>query len=334
MKFCFNNSPCCRVLAAGVALAFATGGLRADSIIFTRPAIAIVTPATERDDLPLPREKGMDFAAPNQHSMRHVPQIISPPPAPRNADDDENQHWLMKDPRKLPGFLGKDPLKLPPVFAEKNPLRLPWQSREADPKEENRSLSPITSFDWNEREQRDSKKNHLADNEPQDRRREEEERQDFWKSREARGEDQRDAFRSGTGFDPNEVRPREKLTVAELERRANFQAMLNPRPVASARQPGALEPITAFDSPKSDPARPVASVPVSTRPLFQLAPMDPTETFQKQQQARFRNDSLDDPGKKYSAQPASKSNPLKTESPFPTPLMRQPIQHEIPARKF
>src|SRR5687767_13253378 len=144
MRIRLNHWPAGRVIATALAFAGTALWLQADAIIFTRPAVAIVAPAREDDSLPKSRGEQINFSTLQPASAAPAVQVIQQrPPRTRETDEDEDVHWLLRDPKKLPGMFGrdalKDPLKPKASFAEKDPLRQLWKEPGPNKKEEARS---------------------------------------------------------------------------------------------------------------------------------------------------------------------------------------------------
>jgi hypothetical protein len=314
------------------------GGLRADSILFTPPAVPLEAPPKLEEALPNARPDQLDFAAPSQGVMVPPRQHMLQRQQPReyDPDDEEMKHPLLRDPKKM-----ADPLtKLVP----KSPTEKWLDKVEARKKEEKKdSLSPLTTFDWREDlHNRDGLgRKDLAEGGKTQKKEREDERdtnpfrlgkdQDRQKERER----ERSNFQ-GVGLNaPQLLDQREKSLLADVERRAAaFDELLNPRqePAApSARQRSSLEPVTGFDAPKPDQST-VAAPRIGQQVV--RAPLDPTKAFEERQQRRLQSSVLEDLNARFGPQTKASSLKPTTEPTFSTPLLRQPLTRDFPTRNF
>jgi len=347
MRIRSNIWPCRRVLAAALAFAGVMGAVRAEPILFTRAAVPIVVPPREPDPLPKLRGEELDFSDPVQQPFVIRPQIIQRQPiVSRDVDDEEKDlHPLLRDPFKVQDPLGKDPLRASSNAVNRNPLRLPWQTAKTEKKDEPKSLHPVASLDWRARDPRDARDardprdSRFLDRQwpPRDGRPDRERERDLSNPRPTTPQPQ-DILEAPLFIDPQVVRAREKARTELEERRMAFQQLLNPRPAASTRPPGSLEPVTALDAlgldkPDAAAPKPAAPAPIAARSesLYPRGPLDPTKSFQERQ-ARLGSLEMEDPGKKFA--PPPKPEAAKPPSTFQTPLLYQPIQREIPSRHF
>jgi hypothetical protein len=148
-------------------------------------------------------------------------------------------------------------------------------------------------------------------------------------------ERERNNFQSAGLNAPHALDQREKSMLADAERRANaFDELLNPRQASegpTAKPRSSLEPVTGFDAPK--PAQTTVTAPPVGQQVVR-APMDPTKAFEERQRKRLHGSVLDDLNSKFGPQANSSSSKPKTEPAFSTPLMRQPLTRDLPARSF
>jgi hypothetical protein len=333
----FQNRQFRRACAAMLLFGSIAGDLRADSILFTPPAVPLEAPPKLEEVLPNARPDQLDFAAPSQGPVFPQRQMFQrQQPREYDPDDEEMKHPLLRDPKKMPDPLTK---LVPKSRTEK------WLDKvEAKKKDERKdSLSPVTTFDWREesRLREGLGRKDLA------------ERQTLKKDR----EDERDAnpFRLGKDQDPQKVRDRErnnfqsmalnapsafdqreKSILANAERRATaFDELLNPQPATEmslGRPRSSLEPVTGFDSPK--PVQPTVTTPPPVGQQVVRAPLDPTRAFEERQQRRLQSSVLDDMNAKFGPQTKASSSKPTTEPAFSTPLLRQPLTRDFPARSF
>jgi hypothetical protein len=348
MQICANKRSFRRVSAVLVAFTAAVGSLRADSIIFTKPAVPLAAPAKVEHDV-LPRfklDEEVNFVPVDPQPVMIPPRAIQvqPQPSRDKEDEDDKEHWLLRDPFKVRDRLGKDPFK---AEVKKDPIRAPWQvqamaKREKDKekgieKDNLRSLSPVNRFDWDGRDAKEPRKDSLAawrrDEQEREKEDRERERPDPLKPPKNKNEERRDPFQSSIFYQRFGARSYEEPTVAELERRAAFEELLNPTPVANVKQPGSLEPVTGMDAPK--PAPPVTlPAPVQSNARVDRGPLDPTAQFRETQNRLYGSGVLQDPSEKYAAQQPKSDAPKAGESVYQTPLLRQPLRRDIPTRAF
>lgn len=312
------------------------GGLRADSIVFTPPAVPLEAPPKLEEALPNARPDQLDFAAPSQGPMAPPQQLFRrQQPREYDPDNEEMKHPLLRDPKKMP-----DPFsKLTP----KSPTEK-WldkvEAKRNEEKKDSLSLSPVTTFDWREdvRNRDGLGRKDLAERRGTQKKDREDERDNPLRlGKEQKGrERERNNFQS-TGLNaPQAMDQREKSMLADAERRANaFDELLNPRQVVegpTTRQRSSLEPVTGFYSPKPRETT-VTEPPVGQQVV--RGPMDPTKAFEERQRRRLHTSVLDDLNSKFGPQANSSSSSKPTTEPaFSTPLMRQPLTRDIPARRF
>jgi len=313
------------------------GGLRADSILFTPPAVPLEAPPKLEESLPNARPDQLDFASPSQAPMIPQQQMFQRQrPREYDPDDEEMKHPLLRDPKKM-----QDPLtKLVP----KSPTEKWLDKVEARKKEERKdSLSPVTTFEWREElhNRAGLERKDLVERRGTQKKEREDERdmnpfrlgkdQDRQKEKER----ERNNFQ-GVGLNaPQPLDQREKSLLADAERRAAaFDELLNPHqdPLAPSAKPrSSLEPVTGFDAPK-----PVQSTVATPRIGQQVVrgPLDPTKAFEERQQRRLQSSVLDDLNARFGPQTKASSLKPTTEPAFSTPLLRQPLTRDFPTRNF
>jgi hypothetical protein len=262
-------------------------------------------------------------------TRRSVEEDLSPL-ALRDPNRRFEQAMLERDPFNRP-----DPTELrdpsrpvdPSKRGPENGMSSPWSPEAANGrrKEELRSLSPITEFGWEARDQSrrsidsgwtgrssSSDREKRADRSPFD----------------LTGNSSREANQSYQPSSPFEIyspRPKEKPTAQQLERRATFERLLNPSadPLVN-KGPGSLEPVGSV--PLLPPTLGVAARP-------NTPPEDPTVAYNRQQE-RWKGPVFEDGYKKYAPKAAPAPAPAPTATSFQTPLNRQPIAHDFPTRRF
>ena len=145
-----------------------------------------------------------------------------------------------------------------------------------------------------------------------------------------------DSIKSSLYHDVFNTRPKdvEKPTRGQLERRASFDALLNPGHAQiglPARTPGSLDPVTSPDAVVMPAA---AKLPGPVASKLPAKAYDPMQAFNLQHE-RLRGPVFEDPNKKYSSQLSAPGSSSTTVQPNPiSPLMRPSGPREIPSRKF
>jgi hypothetical protein len=140
----------------------------------------------------------------------------------------------------------------------------------------------------------------------------------------------KESYQQSSPFEIFAPRQKEKPTAQQLERRANFEKLLNPSADPLVNQgPGSLEPVGSVPTQPAALNMPIlggTSVPNSP-------PVDPTVAYNRQSE-RWNGPVFDDAFKKYAPKtsPAPASAPTATS--FQAPLNRQPTVHEFPSRRF
>jgi hypothetical protein len=343
MDFRPNNGSMRRVFAVALAFVAAAGWLRADAIIFSKPAVPLAVPPKAEDALPkFNVDEEMDFMPTPlqpQQPMITTPRVIETQ-RPRDPDDDEKEHWLLRDPFKNRDPMGKNPLK---EQTKKDPIRAPWQvqAMKKREKDEIRSLAPVKEFDWNESDPRRKNGDLLSEwrrDQQEKPSTDERERHDPLQPRKDRRNERHDPLQPPMNFESFGNRTYEKPTMAQLERRAAFEQLLNPTAPANVKQLGSLEPVLSMDAlktPKPLAPAPLPSLNTANARIDRLdrGPLDPTAQFRERQSRLYESDALQDPNQRYAVQPKSTS-PKVAEPIYKTPLLQQPIRRDIPSRQF
>lgn len=340
MEFRPNNGSLHRILAVAAVFLAAVSWLHADAIIFSKPAVPLAAPPRVDEGLPKVRvDEEMDFAPVTPMDARppiSAPQIMETnPQRSRDADDDSNEHWLLRDPYKIRDPLGKNPLK---EQTKQDPIRAPWQVQAMKKREKDdiRSLTPVKEFDWDENNP-DKQKNGLLSEwrrEQQGLTRDQKDEQfNPFQPRKDRKEERRDPLQPPMNFESIGNRTYEKPTMAQLERRAAFEQLLNPTPPQNVKQQSSLEPVVAMDIPK--PITPAPRAPVNSTIATHLdrGPVDPIVKLREDQHRLYGAGAIENPDEKYAVQPKSFA-PKVAEPIYKTPLLQQPLRREIPSRQF
>lgn len=326
--------PRCLSVALTVLAAPALPG--AEPIRFSKPAVEIAAPDRAEPRLPEARVKGFDFstppgAAPMTQPMMSQPSIILLEPRGRNEEetDDRSGRRNLRDLHKLPGSIrdqGEQNQKDPRFSAGATLLNPPYPNRVNMPglndslrtgrPENSRSLSPVTNFDWEERDSTTEPGGSSFQNQKDQRNR------DPFAVQDDKSET---ATRNRSLFDLFSARPKEKPTPDQIEHRAAFEQLLNPHAAVAIKGPNSLNPVSALNS-----SRPPSS---TTLPTINAGSRDPMQAY-NQQQTRLRGPRMEDVNSRYAPRSDAPTATKKTESRFQTPLSRQPTMHDIPNRKF
>jgi hypothetical protein len=336
---------CClavMVVGAGVACRAAIG----EPIRFSRPAVPIAVELKEDQQLPETRDKRPDFGGSAMQQPTAVqPMVVRTQPREKKRDKDAGKHWLLRDPDKFQDATGRANARekransnsRESTVREKNPTDSEWSDDDSasDRSEKAGALSPISDFHWDAR-RGDSRSNSWSRTE-----RNSSEKKDSSNStpfghvfgRDESSEQGRDSG-SSSFSELFAARPKdEKPTEAQLERRAAFERLLNHNTATATRPAGSLEPVTTVETPKA--AAPPAAIPSIVSPRMDARPLEPMDAF-NQRQAQLRAPVAVDFNKKFNnpvpIAPASAG--AASDSPFQTPLMRQPTVRELPARKL
>ena len=318
----------------------------ADAIQFSKPAVELAAPQKAQENLPEPKSKRMDFSpgASVERPVAQPPPVLMRVPPSRlrdlNEDEDADRHPLLREFKDYSDPLGRSERsetrnRYGPARSGRN-LRQPGELRNKD-SDAPEALSPITDMNWDPRErdrERDRDRDRPRDDafsmdrsarpEKKDAR-----ERELYGKREAES-DQKSPFEAPEVPDVFTFRPNKPLTAAQLERRAEFDQLLNPAG-ANARPAGSLEPVSGgagLDAPR--PGSPVV-MPIPAGPKPEFAPSDPGIALRMQQE-RLRPAVPEDVAQKFS--PSAQPAPVgPVDSRFQGSLMRQPTYHEIPSRK-
>lgn len=320
----------------------------AEAIRFSKPAVEIAAPDRAEPKLPKARVKGLDFSAPPVAApmIQPQPSVIFLEPRDRNGREDETADRLgrreardlydLRDLRQQPGSLREqndlnqkdprsstDPNSLNPL----NPNRAnrpEWNDPLRPGRLENtRSLSPVTSFDWEERDSLTEPGGSSTRNRKGERNRNPNPNPFAGKDDAAEGPNQ-----STPLFDLFSARPKEKPTRDMIEHRAAFEQLLNPSAGLAVKAPNSLDPVSALD-----PSRPASSTAMPTLglPSTGVGGRDPMQAY-NQQQTRLRGPKMEDVNSRYAPPTSASSSTIPSR--YQTPLSRQPTRHEFPTRKF
>ena len=125
-----------------------------------------------------------------------------------------------------------------------------------------------------------------------------------------------------------------ELTKEQLERRVDFEKLLNPSFAPLARNGGSAND-SPFDAMKAQTQGP--SPIMAPNPMIQpeRRSLDPMQGFADQQRT-WRGPSVDDLNRKMFGAPSVSSTPTVAHSLTPTkpPLMQQPVNQNFPTRPF
>ena len=324
----FHRQSCgpARALATLAGLGVACAALAGDAIRFSKPAVALAAPPKVETDLPEVRERGLDFSDPNFDAPVAAPPRTPPPMLRREPRDPEREgtHPLLRTPAMFTDPDEEKARKKALREAEDNPFQTTKEKSRpgSSPKkdlaspfrpETSRSLAPVTDLDWRPGEaaggKKDSRRGGLGG-------------QSF-----AQREDESfspQGMRASTPFDFNGNRAPEKLTPAQLQRRTEFEQLLNPN---AGRAPNSLQPVVNAAEAKSSGL----AVPTVGGSGYDPRNTDPTAAFNRQQD-RLRGPVIEDVNKRYNAAPAN--GPGAPGSGQPSQGPRQPLSREFPSRKF
>lgn len=322
--------PAC-VLATLAGLGLACSLTAGDAIRFSKPAVALAAPPKAESDLPEIRERGLDFSNPNFDAPVAAPPRTPPPMMRREPRDPEREgtHKLLRTPAIFTDPAEEKARKEALREAEDHPFKSPTDksrpgsSSRKDPaspfrSETSRSLSPVTDLDWQPGDpaggKKDARRGGLGS-------------QSF-----AQREDESfspSGMRASTPFDfnANRQQEKEKLTPAQMQRRTEFEQLLNPNAGPAGRAPNSLQPV--FNAAEAKSAG-LATPPVNGSGYDPRA-TDPTAMFNRQQD-RLRGPVIEDVNKRYNAAPAN--SPGSPNYGGQTPAVRQPLTREFPSRKF
>jgi hypothetical protein len=135
-------------------------------------------------------------------------------------------------------------------------------------------------------------------------------------------------MRADTPWDFNANRAPEKLTPAQMQRRTEFEQLLNPNAGAAGRAPNSLQPVF---NPAEAKSSALAMPPVGAS-SYDPRNSDPTAAFHRQQD-RLRGPVIEDVNRRYNAAPATGPGSPGYNG-GQSPAARQPMTREFPSRKF
>jgi hypothetical protein len=328
MNFCRHILRPGRVLATLAGIGVGCSAVAGDAIIFSKPAVPIAAPPKEESNLPEIRER-MSFSSPN---FEQAP--VAPPrqPVPMMRDEPrdlerEQTHPLLRTPKIFSDPDEEKARKEALREARNNPFatitekKLPNSPFTRDVSDQmrtdqTRSLSPITDLDW----QPGESSNHKKDP-----------RRDGMGLRRPLTRQDESSFGSEYGrpnspFDFSNNRSQEKLSPAQLQRRTEFEQLLNPNAGLAGKAPNSLQPVVKAEDAKSA----TLAAPTVTGNGFDLRSADPTAALNRRQE-QLRGPVIEDVNKRYNATPANNQNSSATANQ--SPLVRQPISRDFPSRK-
>ena len=315
-----------RALATLAGLGVACAALAGDAIRFSKPAVALAAPPKAESDLPEVRERGLDFSNPNFDAPVTAPPRTPPPMLRREPRDPEREgtHPLLRTPAMFTDPDEEKARKEALREAENNPFKTTKEKSRpgsspmkdlASPlrSETSRSLSPVTDLDWRPGDAAGGRKDSRRGG------------QSF-----AQREDENfspSGMRASTPFDFHGDRQQDKPTPAQVQRRTEFQQLLNPNAGPAGRAPNSLQPVINAAEAKSSGL----ATPTVGGSGFDPRNADPTAAFNRQQD-RLRGPVIEDVNKRYNAAPAN--SPGSPGSGHQPQGPRQPLTREFPARKF
>jgi len=289
-------------------------GMAGERIIFSKPDGIIIAPDAQ-----------MEARLPNNenHSILFAPQPAAPPvfyvpPRPQMDPSRPTEHRTLFDEPEL--FSDKS---LGDVNPNKRPqLATPWSTapfdltRGGNP---DRALSPIRQYDWTP--EGDSTKKAAKDTLETQR------HLDSGLFGRLREQDQNPRDESLGGFFNSPSK--HELTRGELERKAEWNQLLNPTlPSVSGR-----EHVSDFASAPTETARIPGPLLVSPSEPPPRASLDPMQNYNDQQR-RWRGPSMEDLNRKVFGNPAPKPETTPETADRRPSLMRQPTFQDFPGRKF
>jgi hypothetical protein len=302
--------PFWRATAFAVLFTSVSIGVAGERIVFSKPDHEIL-PAKPPAELPNTESHSSPFAPPTVAPA--APYIPPPPVVPSRKAE---RRTLFDTPDL---FADKDRDKDSPI--KPNPprqlLKMPFDRERAN--EPERALSPISQYDWTP--EADPARGKLS-KDPSD------SKWSFEPGVLGRSRDEASESRENSLAGFFNAAPKHELTRSELDRKAEWEQLLHPSlPPVSTHDaiPGAA--VTPSEIPR--PSMPLIAQPDSTvRPS-----LDPMQNYNDQQR-RWSGPSVEDMNRKAFGLPAAK--PEKTSEPEDrrTPLMRQPIIQDFPARRF
>jgi hypothetical protein len=319
-----------RVMATLAGLGVAWSVAAGDAIIFSKPAIPLAAPPKEESNLPEIRERGMNFSTP---TFEQAP--VAPPrqPLPMMRDEPrdlerEQTHPLLRTPRIFTDPDEEKARKESLKEARNNPFapttekKLPGSPfmRDMDNQmrsDQTRSLAPITDLDWQPGEplngKQEPKRGGMGTGRPLTRQDESSFGSEY--------------ARPNPLFDFSNNRSQEKLSPSQIQRRTDFEQLLNPNAGLAGKAPNSLQPvINAAD------AKPAAlAMPTLNGNGFDSRSADPMAALNRQQE-RLRGPVIEDVNKRYNN---TSANEQKSSTTANRPsLLREPPSREFPTRKF
>jgi len=325
------------ISCAGLSL---TAGER---IRFSEPAVKLAVPDTELANLPGARDRTVEFGSGVPPSgmdaaLSMRPQII---PIPNRRREEEDLSPLaLRDPNRkferamqdMDRLNGRDPMDRRDPSKWRDPSKRGLENGMGlDPSNPRRkdgahTLPSMTEFGRDAREagSRSTESGRAGRNANSTDREKQRERSPFDALENLRG----DTYRSSSAFDIFSPRPKEKPTAFQLERRADFEKLLNPNADQLVKGPGSLEPVGST-TPQQPPGLHLPMPGGGLKPSEPNA--DPTTAFNRQQE-RWNGPVFDNAYKKY--MPPAAATPAPAATPFQTPLNRQPTMREFPTRRL
>ena len=335
---------CVALTAAGANPALSA--VRGEPIRFSQPAIPIAVELKEDQQLPAAHDSKPDFGSSSvEQPVASQPMLIRTQPREKERDRDAGKHWLLRDPKRFPDATGRANAREKLANANIRPRessvreRNPGDSESSEDdlalerSEKAGALSPISDFHW------DARRGYSRSNAWSSTDRNSSEKKESLSpspfapsfTREEPSEQKRE---SGSSFpDFFAARPKEeKLTEAQLENRAAFERLLNHSTTAASRPGGSLEPVTTVENPKT--AAVSGAMPTIAAPRPDVRPMEPIPAFNQHQGQLGAPAPVDFSKKVNSTAPMPISPGTPSDSPFQTPLIRQPTIREMPRRKL
>ena len=305
----------------------------------SKPTVALAVPVKESAKIREPRGKSMDFSSPDVEQPMVAPQPQQPifrgEPRDQQARDDTPRLLrtprIFSDPdeeREKAKQSGQNAAANSTPPGRENP-RSPWSgdtlgTHRADSQH---ALSPVTDFNWDTTREKESRsKDPLWNGKSTTKDR---------NGARARGpfaaqEDSAARFSSGRPDSLADLfggQAKEKPTPAQLERRAEFQQLLNPNAALAGKAQDSLQPVV-----NAADAKPGAlAAPTLGGILPGAGPVDPMTAF-NQKHDHLRGPVLEDFNKKYTAPSLPAASSL--DSRGRTPLNQQPAFRDFPTRSF
>ena len=336
-----------RALLIALGLAATGEALAAgDPIRFSKPAVPIAAPAKEQK-LPESRDR-LDFSSPDFQPAVAMPRVPQPAPMmrrePRDERDDVPRIFqtpkIFTDPDEEKARKEAAADQMPLTSGRKRPTS-PFAREESGQSalgqsrfEQTRGLTPETRFDWDPRDSSGRKKEFGQKETDQRDSRDDRSRGDFTRPGFTSREDDRLSFtpRAVATLDFSGARPKEKLTPAQMQLRADFEQLLNPTAGAAGKSPNSLQPVVSTANAKP------GSLAVPTVGSAEIDPRDPRSgdpmANLNRQHERLRGPVLEDINRKYNSPAASTTSGSAADTRNQSLLNREPIGREFPSRKF